>query len=144
MLRATGPNALPEEKPIPGWRRFVDQYRAYMQIILSVAAIVSLAIKEWSTAVVLIVLTASSRARVVEAKGRIEAILEPLGLRLHPDKTRISCVSKGQDGFVFLGFEHRMRESWKHRGYWYLNKWPSPRAMASVKAKLKRRTARNR
>ena len=39
---------------MPGWRRFVDQYRAYMQIILSVAAIVSLAIKEWSTAVVLI------------------------------------------------------------------------------------------
>ena len=90
------------------------------------------------------VVLAPTRARVVEAKARIEAILEPLGLRLHPDKTRISCLSKGQDGFVFLGFEHRMRESWKHRGYWYLNKWPSPRAMASIRAKVKQRTARHR
>jgi len=90
------------------------------------------------------VVLAPTRARVVEAKARIEAILETLGLRLHPDKTRIACLSNGRDGFVFLGFEHRMRESWKHRGYWYLNKWPSPRAMASIKAKVKQRTARSR
>src|SRR6516165_6176659 len=57
ILAANGPNALPEEKPPPGWRRFIDQYRSYMQIILLAAAVVSLAIKEWSTAVLLIVLT---------------------------------------------------------------------------------------
>ena len=85
-----------------------------------------------------------SRAAAVEAKARIEAVLGPLGLHLHPDKTRISCLTKGQDGFVFLGFEHRMRESWKHRGYWYLNKWPSPRAMTSIKAKVRERTHRSR
>ena len=50
----TGPNALPAEKPTPGWRRFLGQYRSYMQIILVAAAIVSLAIKEWSTGVLLI------------------------------------------------------------------------------------------
>jgi RNA-directed DNA polymerase len=90
-----------------------------------------------------VVLT-STRARAEEAKARIEAILEPLGLHLHPDKTRISCLSRGQDGFVFLGYEHRMRESWKKRGRWYLHKWPSPRAMASIKAKVKARTRRSR
>lgn len=90
------------------------------------------------------VVLAPSRARAVEAKARIEAILEPLGLRLHPGKTRISCLIQGQDGFVFLGFEHRMVESWKHRGRWYLNKWPSPRAMASIRAKIRERTARRR
>lgn len=90
------------------------------------------------------VVLAATRARVVEAKARIEAILEPLGLRLHPDKTRISCLVKGQEGFVFLGFEHRMRESWKWRGHWYLNRWPSPKAMASIRAKVRQRTARNR
>ena len=88
------------------------------------------------------VVLAPSRARVVEAKARIEAILGPLGLRLHPDKTRIACLLKGQEGFVFLGFEHRMRESRKWRGRWYLNRWPSPRAMASIRAKVKQRTAR--
>jgi RNA-directed DNA polymerase len=84
-----------------------------------------------------------SRAAAIEAKARIEAILEPLGLRLHPDKTRIACLAKGQEGFVFLGFEHRMVESWKHRGRWYLHQWPSPRAMASIKAKVKERTTRS-
>jgi RNA-directed DNA polymerase len=88
------------------------------------------------------VVLAPTRARVVEAKARIEAILGPLGLRLHPDKTRIACLLKGQEGFVFLGFEHRMRESRKWRGRWYLNRWPSPRAMASIRAKVKQRTAR--
>ena len=28
LLAANGPNALPEEKPPPGWRRFLDQYRS--------------------------------------------------------------------------------------------------------------------
>lgn len=88
-----------------------------------------------------VVLT-STKAKAIEAKARIEAILAPLGLRLHPDKTKIVCLTGGQEGFVFLGFEHRMRESEKWRGRWYLNKWPSSRAMASIKAKVKERTAR--
>ena len=83
-----------------------------------------------------------TRARVIEAKARIEAILAPLGLHLHPDKTRTSCLKEGKEGFVFLGFEHRMHESKKWRGRWYLQKWPSPRAMASIRAKVKQRTAR--
>ena len=54
LMSRDGPNALPEETPPPEWRRFLDQYRTYMQIILLVAAVVTLAIKEWSTATVLI------------------------------------------------------------------------------------------
>ena len=42
LMRDNGPNALPEEKALPGWRRFLDQYRAYMQIILSVAVAASI------------------------------------------------------------------------------------------------------
>jgi group II intron reverse transcriptase/maturase len=86
------------------------------------------------------VVLAPGRAKAVEAKARIEAVLGPLGLRLHPDKTRISCLAKGQEGFVFLGFEHRMRESKKWRGRWYLYKWPSPRAMGSIREKVRRHT----
>jgi P-type Ca2+ transporter type 2C len=42
------PNAPPAEQTTPGWRRFIEQYRAYMQIILVAAAVVSLAVKESS------------------------------------------------------------------------------------------------
>jgi RNA-directed DNA polymerase len=44
--------------------------------------------------------------------------------------------------FDFLGFHHRMRESWKRPGRWYLQKWPSPRAMASIRGKIRKRTDR--
>src|SRR4029453_12999465 len=57
LLKADGPNALPEEKPKPGWRRLLEQYGRYMQFILGGAAVVSLVIKEWSTGVLLLVLT---------------------------------------------------------------------------------------
>jgi group II intron reverse transcriptase/maturase len=83
-----------------------------------------------------------SKAAAEEAKARIVAILGRLGLDLHPDKTRISCLRRGQDGFVFLGFEHHMQESWKYPGRWYLMKWPSPRAMASIRGKVRDRTAK--
>ncbi len=78
LLQARGPNALPEEKPIPGWRRLVDQYRPYMQLILSVAAIVSLAIKEWSTAVVLILLTLFNAVVGLRQEGKAESAMNAL------------------------------------------------------------------
>jgi Ca2+-transporting ATPase len=78
LLAANGPNALPEEKPTPGWRRFVDQYRAYMQIILSVAAVVSLAIKEWSTGVVLILLTLFNAVVGLRQEGKAESAMNAL------------------------------------------------------------------
>jgi Ca2+-transporting ATPase len=78
LLGANGPNALPEEKPLPTWRRFLDQYRAYMQIILSVAAVVSLAIKEWSTAVVLLALTLLNAIVGLRQEGKAESAMNAL------------------------------------------------------------------
>lgn len=87
-----------------------------------------------------VVLT-TSRSRAEEAKRRIEAVLVGLGLRLHPDKTRILYLGDGEDGFDFLGFHHRKTVS-KYRGRRYLTKWPSQRAMASIRAKIRLRTDR--
>jgi P-type Ca2+ transporter type 2C len=78
LLTQNGPNALPEEKSVPGWRRFVDEYRAYMQIILSGAAIVSLLIKEWSTAVVLIALTVLNAVVGMRQQGKAESAMNAL------------------------------------------------------------------
>src|SRR6516162_4164902 len=78
LLTANGPNALPEEKPKPGWLRFLEQYRAYMQIILVAAAIVSLLIKEWSTAVLLILLTVLNAVIGMRQEGKAESAMNAL------------------------------------------------------------------
>jgi Ca2+-transporting ATPase len=78
LLAANGPNALPEEKPKPGWRRFLEEYRSYMQIILVAAAVVSLAIKEWSTAVLLLVLTVLNAVVGMRQEGKAESAMNAL------------------------------------------------------------------
>jgi RNA-directed DNA polymerase len=83
-----------------------------------------------------------TQERAEAARDLAAATLAPLGLRLHPDKTRIVCLRHGVEGFDFLGFHHRMVESWKRKGRYYLNKWPSPRAMASIRAKVRDGTPR--
>jgi P-type Ca2+ transporter type 2C len=76
LLVQNGPNALPAEQAVPTWKRFVGQYRSYMQMILVGAAIVSLAIQEWSTGVLLIVITmvnATARVRRDGSEAEIAA-----------------------------------------------------------------------
>jgi len=83
-----------------------------------------------------------TRERAEMARTIAEAALAPLGLRLHPDKTRIVNLARGAEGLDFLGFHHHMVESWKWPGRYYLRKWPSDRAMASIKAKVREMTDR--
>lgn len=83
-----------------------------------------------------------TKERAEQARDLAAATLAPIGLRLHPDKTRIVCLRQGEEGFDFLGFHHHMRESSKGKGRFYLQKWPSPRAMASIRAKVRDRTPR--
>jgi group II intron reverse transcriptase/maturase len=90
------------------------------------------------------VVLCSTRARAEEARRRSAAMLGTLGLRLHPDKTRIVHLAGGAQGFDFLGFHHRKRESRKRTGRHYLHRWPSERAMASIRAKVRERTGRAR
>ncbi|MFF2788870.1 cation-translocating P-type ATPase [Streptomyces sp. NPDC058049] len=78
LLAAHGPNALPEEQRTPAWRRFLAQYRSYMQIVLVAAAIVSLAIQEWTTAILLIVLTLLNAVVGLRQEGKAESAMNAL------------------------------------------------------------------
>jgi RNA-directed DNA polymerase len=89
-----------------------------------------------------LVVLCATRERAEQARELVAAVLDVLGLRLHPEKTRIAHLARGAEGFDFLGFHHRMRESWKQPGRWYLQKWPSTRAMAQIKGKIRERTDR--
>jgi RNA-directed DNA polymerase len=88
-----------------------------------------------------LVVLSTSRSRAGEARQRIEVILGTLGLHLHPDKTRIVHLARGQEGFDFLGFHHR-KVTTRHLGRSYLYQWPSTQAMASIRAKVRDRTDR--
>jgi len=88
------------------------------------------------------VILCSRRVRAEEARRRVEAILRPLGLQLNPDKTRIVCLTRGAEGFDFLGFHCHKVESWRWRGRWYLQCWPSRRAMAAVRERIRAATDR--
>jgi RNA-directed DNA polymerase len=88
-----------------------------------------------------LVVLCATKEQAVTARELVAATLKTLGLRLHPEKTGVVGLARGAEGFIFLGFEHRMRKSWK-TGYWYLQKWPSPRAMASIRGKIRDRTDR--
>jgi RNA-directed DNA polymerase len=89
-----------------------------------------------------LVVICPTRQRAEQAHGLVAMILATLGLQLHPDKTRIVHLHRGRQGFDFLGFHHRRRESWRRPGRWFLLRWPSRRAMASIRAKVRQRTGR--
>lgn len=78
-----------------------------------------------------------SEAAAKESVRRLGIVLEHLRLQMHPEKTRIVVLHRGEQGFDFLGFHHRMKESWRRPGRWYLHKWPSPRAMKAIRSKVK-------
>jgi Ca2+-transporting ATPase len=77
-LRKDGSNTLPAEKSVPGWRRFLDQYRAYMQIILLIAAVVSLLIGQWHTGLVLVALTVFNAVVGLRQEGKAESAMNAL------------------------------------------------------------------
>src|SRR5262245_42367048 len=77
-LRRDGPNELPAENPPSALRRFLDQYTSYMQLILVGAAIVSLAISEWSTAVLLFFITLLNALVGLRQEGKAESAMNAL------------------------------------------------------------------
>ena len=77
-LAQNGPNTLPVEKPRPMLLRFLDEYRSYMQLILVGTAIVSLIIREWSTAVLLVAITLLNAVVGLRQQGKAESAMNAL------------------------------------------------------------------
>jgi RNA-directed DNA polymerase len=88
------------------------------------------------------VVLCSTKERAERARFIAEAALARLGLRLHPDKTRIVHLTRGAEGLDFLRFHLHMCRSRKRPDRYYLLSWPSNRAMASIKAKVRQMTDR--
>ncbi|MEE3853543.1 group II intron reverse transcriptase/maturase [Gordonia sp. LSe1-13] len=90
-----------------------------------------------------------SAAQAEHALAAVGEILASLGLRLHPDKTKVVDLREGREGLDFLGCHFRARMSgrlWERRGIvrYYLHRWPSRMAMKRLRAKVRERSGRHR
>jgi hypothetical protein len=93
------------------------------------------------------VVLCDTKAACERAEQRVREILARLGLELHPDKTRRVDLSWGREGIDFLGCHLRKRLSgriWKQqrKRLYFLQRWPSRRAMQRVRARVKALTPR--
>jgi group II intron reverse transcriptase/maturase len=95
------------------------------------------------------VVMCDSAKALKEAKSRIREILSELDLELHPEKTRHVELTRGLEGFEFLGCHVRKRLSGrvleKYGKYrYFLQRWPSQRNMIRIRERVKERTGRSR
>src|SRR5712692_4819109 len=78
-----------------------------------------------------------SESQAREALRRIGLVMNRLGLKLHPEKTRMVDLRRGQDSFVFLGCTLRKKRSIQRnpRAH-YMQRWPSPQAMKRIRERV--------
>jgi len=93
------------------------------------------------------VVMCDTRAACEQTEQRVRDIFARLGLELHPTKTKRVDLSNGRAGFDFLGCHLRKRMSgriWeqRHRRVYYLQRWPSQRAMPRIRQRVKTHTPR--
>ena len=95
------------------------------------------------------VVISRTRSECKQAEARVREILGRLGLELHPDKTRRVELFDGKEGFDFLGCHLHKRMSgplWEKTGrkLYFLQRWPSQRAMQRIRQRVKQLTPRGR
>ncbi len=80
-----------------------------------------------------VVMVAGTRDHAEQLRGEVESVLTPMGLRLSEAKTGVVHID---EGFDFLGF--RIRRDVKEGTDWrYVYTYPSKKALASIKRKVK-------
>jgi RNA-directed DNA polymerase len=81
-------------------------------------------------------MVSGTRAHAEDLREEVAAVLAPMGLRLSEAKTRIAHID---EGFDFLGFRiQRQQKRGSDKRFVYT--WPSKKALASVKAKVRAMT----
>ena len=89
-----------------------------------------------------LVILCRTRAHAEAAMTQLRALLVALGLELAEDKTRLVCLNEDGEGFDFLGFHHRMVDSFSKPGVRFLARWPSARATQAARRRISELTER--
>jgi len=90
------------------------------------------------------VICCPTKERAEAALAALSDILAGLGLSLSASKTRIVGVASGDASFAFLGFHHQMVPTRKRPDRRHLARWPTDKAMARARSRIREMTGRNR
>src|SRR5579862_7775170 len=83
----------------------------------------------------------STESQAREALRRIGLVMDRLGLRLHPAKTRLVDLRRGKESFVSLGCTIRKRRSIQRNPRWhFMQRWPSPKATKKLRDRVRELT----
>ena len=95
------------------------------------------------------VVMCNTTSQVERAEKRVSEVLTSLGLELHPEKTRRVDLSRGANGFDFLGCQLRKKMSgpiWAReaRRVFFLQREPSQRSMKRIRERVRNMTPHSR
>lgn len=91
------------------------------------------------------VVMCSTESQAKEALRRVRTHLDELGLKLHPDKTRLVDLRRGKEGFTFLGCMVRKRRSiQRNPRRHFMQRWPAPKAMKRIRRRIHELTSAER
>ena len=91
------------------------------------------------------VILSRTQTQAEEAMVRVRELLARLRLELHLGKTRLVNLDRGQEGFIFLGCMIRKRRSiQRNPRRYYVQRWPSPRAMTRLRQRVHELTSARR
>ena len=93
------------------------------------------------------VVMCATREQAEAALARLRRLLADLGLEPKEAKTRIVHLTEGGPGLDFLGFHHRLVRSRgirDGRGYLFVARWPSDKAMQHARDRIRQLTQRSR
>src|SRR5579862_6598670 len=78
-----------------------------------------------------------TKSQAQEALRRLGLVMNRLGLKLHPEKTRMVDLRRGKGSFVFLGCTIRKKRSiQRNPRMHFMQRWPSPKAMKRVRERV--------
>jgi RNA-directed DNA polymerase len=86
-----------------------------------------------------VIMVSGDRRHAEELREEVAAVLEPLGLRLSPEKTAVVHID---EGFDFAGF-HIRRQRKRGTQKWYVYTKPSRKAIQSIRDKVSEKTYRS-
>ncbi len=89
-----------------------------------------------------LVILCRTQAQAGAALRELRALLADLGLELAEAKTRLVGLDREGEGFDFLGFHHRLVDSFRRPGTRWLARWPLARAMQAARQRIREITDR--